>query len=127
MLRNIKLKIEDTTVIELIESATFPDPENLSAALNAYRNDPELELQGYYLEDQIIGLIGYRMMDNNILVLKHIAVLDEERLHGFGRGMILEVLALKEPQVIIAETDEFTVNFYRSIGFTVESMGEGYP
>lgn len=127
MLRDIKNNLEDATILELIESAAYPDPERFTSTLNTYSNDPELEIQGYYLEEQVIGVIGYRMNDHNILELMHIAVLPEERLHGFGRGMILEVLTLKEPKEIIAETDEFSVNFYRSIGFTIESLGEKFP
>jgi GNAT superfamily N-acetyltransferase len=127
MLLDIKDKLEDTTIVELIESATYPDPEHVTAIISEYNDNPELDILGYYLEEQVIGIIGYRMNDNRILELRHIAVLPEERLHGFGRGMILEVLTLEKPKTIIVQTDEFSVNFYRSIGFTVESLGEKYP
>ncbi|MCD9021842.1 GNAT family N-acetyltransferase [Cohnella silvisoli] len=127
MLLNIKSKLEDTTIMELIELATYPDPEHVTATINEYNDNPELELKGYYLGDQVIGIIGYRMNANSILELRHIAVLPEERLHGFGRGMILDVLSLNEPKEIITETDETAINFYRNIGFTIESLGEKYP
>lgn len=32
-----------------------------------------------------------------------------------------------KPERVIAETDEEAVNFYRSIGFEVYSLGEKYP
>jgi GNAT superfamily N-acetyltransferase len=127
MLLDIKSKLDDTTIVELIESATYQDPEHVNATISEYNDNPELDILGYYLEEQVIGIIGYRMNDNRILELRHIAVTPEERLHGFGRGMILEVLTLEKPIAIIVNTDEFSINFYRSIGFTIESLGEKYP
>jgi ribosomal protein S18 acetylase RimI-like enzyme len=127
MLIDIKPKIDDSNIQELIGLAVFPDPERINEAIDAYRNDQGLEIMGYKWVEQIIGIVGYRLNDNGILELRHIAVTPEEQGKGFGRGIILELLHLKDPKVITAETDEETVDFYRSIGFTIESLGEKYP
>jgi GNAT superfamily N-acetyltransferase len=127
MLIDIKLKIEDSSIQELIGLAVFPDPERINEAIDAYRNDQELDIKGYKRVERIIGIVGYRMNDNGILALRHIAVTPEEQGKGYGRGIILELLHLKDPKAITAETDEETVDFYRSIGFTIESLGEKYP
>jgi ribosomal protein S18 acetylase RimI-like enzyme len=128
MLIDIKPKIDDSNIQELIGLAVFPDPERINEAIDAYRNDQELEIKGYKRDELIIGIVGYRMNDSGgILELKHIAVTPEEQGKVFGRGIILELLHLKNPKVITAETDEETVDFYRSIGFTIESLGEKYP
>jgi ribosomal protein S18 acetylase RimI-like enzyme len=127
MLIDIKPKIDDSNIQELIGLAVFPDPERINEAIDAYRNEKELEIMGYEWVEQIIGIVGYHMNDNGILELRHIAVTPEEQGKGFGRGIILELLHLKDPKVITVETDEETVDFYRSIGFTIESLGEKYP
>jgi GNAT superfamily N-acetyltransferase len=127
MLIDIRAKLDDSSIQELIGLAIFPDPEQVAAAIESYKNEPTLEIMGYYLEDELIGLIGYELHDDHTLELRHIAVVPEEQGHGYGRGIILEALALCSPKAIVAETDEDTINFYRSIGFTIESLGEKYP
>lgn len=127
MLIDIKPKLEDPSIHELISLAIFPEPERVDRAIESYKNDPEQEIMGYFLEEELIGIVGYQINDNNTLELKHIAVVPEEQGHGYGRGIILEILHQKSPRAIVAETDEDTINFYRSIGFTIESLGEKYP
>ena len=41
--------------------------------------------------------------------------------------MILEIMTLEKPERVVAETDEEAVDFYRSLGFVVHSLGEQYP
>jgi ribosomal protein S18 acetylase RimI-like enzyme len=127
MLVNIKSKLDNEEIAELIDLATFSDSEQAKQLLEVYVKDPKLELMGYSSEGQFIGIIGSRMNDNGILEITHIAVHPEERGKGYGRGMILELSTSKSPKVIVAETDEFAVEFYRSIGFSIESLGEKYP
>lgn len=127
MLIDIKAKLGDTNVQDLITLAIYPDPEKVKRAIKSYKSNPALELLGYYDEEELIGLIGFHIQTNNILEIIHIAVSPDEQGHGYGRGIILEVLALKSPSKIIVETDEDSINFYRSIGFSVVSLGEMYP
>ncbi|WP_373232213.1 GNAT family N-acetyltransferase [Cohnella sp.] len=127
MLIDIKSKLEDPSIHELIELAIFPEPGRVEKVIESYKNDSTQEIMGYYSEEELIGLIGYRMHGNNTLELMHIAVVPEEQGHGYGRGIILEILHQKSPSKIIVETDEDAINFYRNIGFTIESLGEKYP
>lgn len=126
MLMNIKSKLEDPIIHELIGLAVIPEPELIDKAIKSYINEPAHEIMGYFIDEELIGLIGYQMQENS-LVIKHLAIVPEEQGHGYGRGIILEILHLKSPQTIVAETDEDAINFYRSIGFTIESLGEKYP
>jgi Predicted acyltransferase len=82
---------------------------------------------GYESEGQLVGIVGYRIDEGARMSLRHIAVLPEVRGAGFGRGMILELLHQFNPVSIEAETDEEAVDFYRSIGFRIESIGEKTP
>lgn len=127
MLIDIKPKLDEPAVKELIELSIFPEPERVDQVIESYKNEPAREIMGYYLDNALIGLAGFWINDNNTLELKHIAVDPEEQGLGYGRGIILEILDLKSPQAIVAETDEDAINFYRSIGFTIESLGEKFP
>jgi hypothetical protein len=64
MLIDIKPKIDDSSIQELIGLAVFPDPERINEAIDAYRNDQELEIKGYKRDEMIIGIVGYRMNDS---------------------------------------------------------------
>ncbi|KIL34895.1 GNAT family acetyltransferase [Cohnella kolymensis] len=124
---DIKDKLDDNPIRQLIGLIVYDDPERTEEAMKEYKDRPDLEIMGYYADKNLIGLVGFRIDSENVLELRHIAVLPEEQGLGYGRGMILEMLHLKNPQAIVAETDEETVDFYRSIGFTIESLGEQYP
>ncbi|OAO89065.1 hypothetical protein AXX17_ATUG04830 [Arabidopsis thaliana] len=89
--------------------------------------DPGLTLYGYKADDEIIGVVGSRLDENNVLEIRHIAVHPDERGKGYGRGIVLELLAKTNPDALVAETDDDGVNFYRAIGFTIESLGERFP
>jgi ribosomal protein S18 acetylase RimI-like enzyme len=126
MLIDIKSKLDDPLIQELLSHAVFPDPVSLDQAVSLYRDD-EFKLLGYESEGDIIGLIGFAFTDSYTIEIKHIAVVLEERGKGYGRGVLLELLELESPRFVVAETDEEAVEFYRSNGFMIESIGEKYP
>lgn len=126
-MKDIRDRLDKPQVYELLEMAVFPDPDRIVEVLREYREDPSLDIRGFYEEETLIGVIGSRMGDDGVLEIRHIAVAPDERGQGYGRGMILTLLEAQNPKAIVAETDEEAVNFYRGIGFTVESLGERYP
>ncbi|TVX95325.1 GNAT family N-acetyltransferase [Cohnella terricola] len=127
MLIDLKERLDDAEVKEVLEYCVYPDPEKLEAAIEAYKADPGLELYGHEEEGELIGVAGFRMDSEGQLNIEHIAVAPNHRGLGYGRGLILETIEIKSPAIIVAETDEESVNFYRSIGFEIESLGEIYP
>jgi len=60
-------------------------------------------------------------------LIRHIVVHREWRGKGIGRRMFQEILARYQPREVLAETHREAVGFYRSLGFSVESLGEKYP
>jgi GNAT superfamily N-acetyltransferase len=105
----IKHRIHEIAIQELLSYAIFPDPETLELALNQYQMDAAFELYGLEENNLILGLVGFIVHNDNTLEIKHLAVDPEERGNGYGRGLILELIALKQPAIIKAETDEDTV------------------
>jgi len=54
----------------------------------------------------------------------HLAVDPEARGAGLGRLLLLEAIERERPAVVVAEADEHAVEFFRRVGFVVESLGE---
>ena len=124
MLKDITMKAMQSEVKELLSYSVFPDPEAVDQA--AYETGPS-RLFGFEEDGLLLGVIGFDV-DQDELTIRHLAVLPENRGKGYGRGLILELLEVQpKPARVIAETDEEAVNFYRSIGFEVYSLGEKYP
>ncbi|QHT63212.1 GNAT family N-acetyltransferase [Paenibacillus lycopersici] len=126
MLIPIAPRLGEAEIQELLGWSVFPDPESLQRAVDLYANGKAHTLLGLESEGRIIGLIGYCRPNADTIEIAHIAVTPEERYKGYGRGLILELLAMENPAVLVAETDEEAVDFYRSSRFTVESLGEKY-
>ncbi|MCM3130307.1 GNAT family N-acetyltransferase [Paenibacillus provencensis] len=126
MLVSIRDRINDVIVQELIGYSTLPEESHIQAALAMYKNNDSTELLGFEDEGQLVALIGIEQ-DGNKVMIKHLAVLPENREKGYGRGIISEMISSVQPETVIAETDEEAVDFYRNVGFVVYSLGEKYP
>ncbi len=126
MLLNIKSYIRKAQVAELFSYAVFPDDKSIEQAVQAYESNDAWQLYGYEDGELLVGMIGYEKSGDDLIV-HHISVIPENRGLGYGRGMILEAMTKEKPKRVIAETDEEAVDFYRNIGFIVQSLGERYP
>ncbi|WP_106766133.1 GNAT family N-acetyltransferase [Paenibacillus faecalis] len=126
MMKDISSRLEDLEVKKLIAYSVFPDPEHLDQAVEAYRKPDGLKLYGYEEEGVLVGIIGFDKVADELWI-KHIAVTPENRGKDYGRGMIVELMVQQEPARVIAETDEESVDFFRSIGFEIYSLGETSP
>jgi CubicO group peptidase (beta-lactamase class C family) len=74
-----------------------------------------------------IACIGLEPRGRDEAEITSLAVLPDWRRQGFARSLVFgacEQLALRRLE---AETDADAVDFYRAIGFAVESLGERYP
>lgn len=127
MFMDVSKRLNDPAIVQLLASSLQEDADRLEAAVLAYRNNPHLRLYGIESEGEVIGVIGYRHVeppDSGVIAIEHLAVRPDCRGGGYGRGLILELIARENPQSLVAETDEEAVEFYRHIGFTIESLGE---
>nr|WP_193580796.1 GNAT family N-acetyltransferase [Paenibacillus aceris] len=111
----------------MLSYSVFPDTDELEKSINLYENDSNMWLYGYESEGILVGIIGFRIDDAQEMTIQHLAVEPHSRGAGFGRGIILEMIEEMHPVKIMAETDEDAVQFYRSIGFVIRSLGEKYP
>ncbi|WP_229753271.1 GNAT family N-acetyltransferase [Paenibacillus segetis] len=112
-------KVDASPVKELLESAVFSDPEALEQAIKLYSSNGEYELYAYVDEDEYVGLIGGRMNSDHQLEIIHLAVRPEDRMKGYGRGLIVEMILQKQPTSVFTVTDEEGAEFFRNVGFQV--------
>lgn len=127
MFTDLSKRLHDPAIVALLESSVQADADRLETALLAYRDNPDLRLYGIESEGEVIGLIGCRYAEpprTDILAIEHLAVRPDCWGGGYGRGLILELIARENPQLVYAETDEENVEFFRHVGFTIESLGE---
>lgn len=127
MLKNLKPRLQEPEVQELLSYSVFPDSDQVNETVQQYVRQSNLFLTGYEDEEQLVGLIGYEHTGASEITIRHIAVLPENRFKNYGRGMISQLLAEYNPDTLIAETDQEAVEFYRNTGFVVYSLGELYP
>lgn len=96
MLVDIKHRLGEKNIQELLSYSVFPDSGLLEKELNAYAKEDSRELYGYEEDGQMIGLVGFIAHPNGLLEVKHLAVHPEYRGQGYGRGQILELIELKK-------------------------------
>jgi N-acetylglutamate synthase-like GNAT family acetyltransferase len=126
MLIDIKDRIDEIAIKELIAYSVFPDPDSLEKTVNEYKTNDNLELFGLEENHEVIGVVGIKQ-DNKTIEIRHIVVHPQFRGIGYGRGQLLELIEMKRPEEIFAETDGIAVEFYRNVGFSINSLGEKYP
>lgn len=127
MFTDIRPLLDQEEVLELLSYSIYPDPDRLRQAVNEYRTNSSLRLYGLTDDGELLGIIGYAIRENEQIQILHLAVRPDVRYSGYGRGMILEVIGTENPARLFAETDADAADFYRNVGFTVESLGESYP
>lgn len=76
------------------------------------------------IEKQIVACAGFNPQKD---VLMHLAVDRSYRRKGIGRRMLNAIAGELKPQKMQAETDHEAIQFYRSCGFSIESLGDIYP
>ena len=97
-----------------------PSLEKYADTVANYLSDPETHCFASFEGKHLIGMIVVR--NGEIL---GIAVLDAFRNQGTGRALIEHSQQLYP--VLIAETDDDSVGFYRRCGFSCEAFDRTFP
>ncbi|MFD0870612.1 putative acetyltransferase [Chlamydia abortus] len=114
----------------LEECLYLPDEEKLNKIVDLYLSDSCRFFYAWHddEEEDARAIIGISVRsETQCAVILHIAVKKEHRGKGIGRQMIDKVIARHAVLSVQAQTDQDSVPFYKSCGFTVTSLGELYP
>lgn len=124
-MKAINTNLLPLSIRELMAYAT--SASKIDEEYKRYKQFDNRELYGYEQNGKFIGCIGIELTAKNGCEIKHIAVSPFERGHGIGKRMIDGICTQHSLSMISAETDGDAVDFYKSIGFTITSLGEKYP
>jgi len=113
------------SVRELLSYAT--SESGIEREYEKYIMETSRHLYSWEVNGEIIGCIGIGFINEAHCVIKHIAVSPAARKNGIGRKMIDFICDEYSLALISAETDKDAVEFYRSYGFKITSLGEKYP
>jgi len=78
------------------------------------------------LNDEIIGIIGGKVIDGCKLELHHLAVKKSFRLMGTAKTMIKSIIELEEVDQVFCEVDHKIVNFFKKCGFSASLIEDEF-
>lgn len=110
--------IRQTTRYSTILKLAFGSFTNkkLEKVLSEYETNPDAKLFALLNQAQVIGIIGYKIQEN-LLVIKQIAIAETSQNQGFGTQLIKQIISQENPLQVQAETDNDAVGFYEKLGF----------
>lgn len=111
----------------LAESVYMPTEERLKKRADGYINNSNVLVYGYKVDNIIYGLIVLDITQKEEIVILDIAVNKGNQHIGIGRKLVEYTLFNLKPNILIAETDDDAVDFYRKCGFVISNLGGKYP
>ncbi len=108
-------------------SSSIKDPQRLAAMATAFATQAEKELYACIDGGRMAGLVALDHVTSPTVTICQVGVHPSVRRRGIGRRMVGHGAGVHALGVLQAETDLDAVDFYRRLGFTVQSLGEKYP
>jgi ribosomal protein S18 acetylase RimI-like enzyme len=127
---DIRPRLDSPEVRELVNQLEYPlsiREAKTTQILAEYRENPDQPILGVESEGELLALIGLRRITATAAVIRHIVVRRDCRNQGVGREMIGDICRRFSLSDLTAETDRDAVEFYRKVGFDIQSLGEKYP
>lgn len=99
--------------------------EKIQQVLESYSKKNRY-LVGAFCCCDLIGVTGFEIINSKKIIIRHISVLEQFRRKKIGKQMIEYIIASYPNDIIQAETDDSSVEFYKSIGFACSSFQGQY-
>jgi len=127
MIKEIDIKAQCELVIPTLSCCIYkPTSDKLESILTTYIESDNKKLYGNYFSGSLIGLIGITSNGSEVEI-NHLAVNLEFRMKGTGKQLVYFILNEYPDKRVFLETDDEAVEFYKSIGFQINHLGEKYP
>lgn len=127
---DLHCRLGSETVRDLLDQLEYPEKirqAKTAQILAEYRDHPDQPILGIESEGELVALIGLRLDPPCDAIIRHIVVRRDRRGLGLGHEMVTSVCQMFSLKGLAAETDRDAVEFYRAVGFEIESLGEKYP
>ena len=124
MFSDIKDKLNTTTFRHILAASVHDNSFELAEKKAAeYHNQQNWKMHGWVENGEILGICGFRILQNDRIEILNFAVSSNARKRGIGTAMIT---ALKNDHSlpIHAETGDSTVDFLRKAGFHTTDQGK---
>jgi GNAT superfamily N-acetyltransferase len=108
--------ISDPDLPRVISPSIGMPTENKIYEVMKYYKIENHKLIGAYDDNVLVAVIGLEIAGKTATI-KHIAVINEYRMKSIGRGLIEHVIDEFSLNIIKAETDVESVDFYKKCGF----------
>jgi len=123
VIRNIKDKFNTPEMFAVYSECMYMATwEKFTLEAVEYINSETTSIFGYYLNDQISGIIVIVQPAGRMPVIRGIAVGSAHRKQGIGKRLIQYACNELDIPVLTAETDDDAVSFYRHCGFETEAF-----
>ncbi|WP_195336742.1 GNAT family N-acetyltransferase [Paraclostridium bifermentans] len=124
---DISNSLSNHTNLEILKESVFePTKEKLIKRANYYQSADGVVSYGYVYNDVILGLIVLDIKNKDEMVILDIAVKKDNQKSGIGKDLLNYVLYELKPKILIAETDDDAVGFYKKNKFEIVNLGEKY-
>ena len=100
----------------------MPTWDKFISLANEYMSSETTKIFGYYCDNQVIGIIVISQNQDESHEIKGIAVNSKFRKHGIGKRLIHYVCDELPISMLLAETDDDAVGFYRRCGFETQAF-----
>lgn len=117
-----------TEIQQFISDCIYmPSNEKIISIIESYIQDKKTQVIGYKKDNHFQGVIVLEVNSDKTAFIKAIAVDILARRNGIGKKLIdAAVSRLTKDDLLIAETDDEAVGFYKSCGFEIENLGFKY-
>ena len=99
--------------------------EDIDEYLKKVRTQNEYDVVGYYENEKLMGLLIYKV-ENELVVIEVISVEKDERGKGIGETILEEAQKRTQCEKIEAVCELLATNFYKKMGFEIESLEKNY-
>ena len=124
---DISNSLSNDTNLEILKESVFePTKEKLIKRANYYQSADGVVSYGYVYNDVILGLIVLNIKNKDEIVILDIAVKKDNQKRGIGKALLNYVLYELKPKILIAETDDDAVGFYKKNKFEIVNLGKKY-
>lgn len=122
-----KLILKNEKMLRILaESVYDPTEERLKNRANDYIANHTTAVFAYKSNDIYKGIIILDISNIKEIIILDIAISNNFKNTGIGSILINHCIKTFEPNIIVAETDDEAVEFYRKFGFDIFVLGDKY-
>ena len=124
---NTKSILKNKELLSVLAGCVFnPTEERLYNRADKYLINPNAAVYAMKDNDVYKGIIIMDVSNISAVEILEIVVATNFQESGIGSSLINHCISIFHPVVIIAETDDDAVGFYKKFGFDILTLGDKY-